>query len=383
MSFWSSSLTGRIYALLGLTLLAVVCLAATAIQLAHLAAHTAKEITQDRGLSAQHALDVKNLLWQADHLHFWIIGSGAIAILLVGPVSLFMVRRATERLRGIARSMFRLARNDLTSAPPIDTRHDEIGAMARAVAAVGENERALTENRRLLEDANLRLDVALNNMRHGLSMFDADQRLVLCNETYRRMYDLPAELTQIGTSLVDLIRHRSGSTQAGDEDAFRARAASYRASIATMTPHNHALTMGDGRIIDVSLQPLKSGGWVAVHQDITNQRRAEAQIHRLARQDILTSLDNRRGFVEALDARFGSASTSQDLCFAVHAIDLDNFKDINDTYGHATGDALLESVAARLKAAIRPDDLVARLGGDEFAVIQASVQARQIPLVIV
>jgi diguanylate cyclase (GGDEF)-like protein len=373
MLFWSSSLAGRIYALLGVTLLAVVCLAATAIQLARLAAHTAKEITQDRGLSSLHAIDVEHLLRQADHLYFWIIGWGTISILLVGPVSLFIVARATGRLRGIARSMFRLARNDLTPCPPVDTRHDEIGAMARAVAAVGENERALVESRRLLEDVNVRLDVALNNMRHGLSMFDADQRLVLCNDTYRRMYDLPPDLTQAGTSLVDLIRHRSGSTQPGDEDGFRTRAASYRSSIAAMTPHSHALTMGDGRIIDVSLQPLKSGGWVAVHQDITNQRRAEAHIHRLARQDILTSLDNRRGFIEALDARFALAPTGQDLCFAVHAIDLDNFKDINDTYGHATGDALLEAVAARLQNAIQPDDLVARLGGDEFAIIQANV----------
>jgi diguanylate cyclase (GGDEF)-like protein len=372
LSLWSSTLIGRVYALVGLMLVAVLALTVVALRLARLTSNAAHDLARDQTLTGEHMGELETLLAHSDRLQWWIIGLALIALLLVGPVSILVVRRATHRMRSIARSMFRLARNDLTPTAATDTGADEIGAMARAVAAVSDNERSLIESRQQLEELNICLDVALNNMRRGLSMFDADQRLVLCNDVYRRMYDLPADLTRPGTLLVDLIRYRHRAST-DDEETFKARALGYRSFIATMTPRNHTLTMSDGRIIDVSLQPLVSGGWVAVHQDITRQRQDEQKIHRLARQDTLTSLDNRRGLQEALEQRCRDRETADVAAFAVHAIDLDRFKDVNDTYGHATGDGLLEAVALRLRGAARQNDLVARLGGDEFAVVQSGL----------
>jgi diguanylate cyclase (GGDEF)-like protein len=127
----------------------------------------------------------------------------------------------------------------------------------------------------------------------------------------------------------------------------------------------------DGRVISVSRRGMDNGGWVAMHQDITSQRRAELELAHMARYDALTGLANRTLFLErATEAlarmrRFGET-------FSVLMLDLDGFKAVNDSLGHAIGDALLKAIADRLQTIVRDVDCVARLGGDEFAVIQAS-----------
>jgi len=90
----------------------------------------------------------------------------------------------------------------------------------------------------------------------------------------------------------------------------------------------------------------------------------------LARTDSLTALANRRAFAEQLATAF-AASRRNGNCFAVHSIDLDGFKNVNDTLGHATGDLLLQAAVSRLKSLVRKSDVVARCGGDEFSVLQA------------
>jgi diguanylate cyclase (GGDEF)-like protein len=99
---------------------------------------------------------------------------------------------------------------------------------------------------------------------------------------------------------------------------------------------------------------------------------ANARIAALAREDPLTGLANRRTFLDHLDAAF-RARTRDKSELAVLFLDLDGFKDVNDTLGHAAGDALIVEVAARLRKAVRQDDLVARFGGDEFAVLQSRI----------
>ncbi|WP_165498381.1 sensor domain-containing protein [Siculibacillus lacustris] len=112
-------------------------------------------------------------------------------------------------------------------------------------------------------------------------------------------------------------------------------------------------------------------GATGVIIDVTDQREAEARIAHLARHDALTDLPNRLMFRERLDLALAGAR--RDAGFALSLIDLDHFKEVNDTLGHPTGDALLQEVTTRLQGALRDTDLLARLGGDEFAVIQADV----------
>ena len=132
------------------------------------------------------------------------------------------------------------------------------------------------------------------------------------------------------------------------------------------------IEFGNERIISVARQPLKGGGWVALHEDVTQRRRQEQEITHLARHDVLTNLANRALFREQLQQALLRLRRGQG--FAVFCLDLDRFKAVNDTLGHPVGDVLLKQVSERLLSCVRQGDLVARLGGDEFAIIQANVR---------
>ena len=138
-----------------------------------------------------------------------------------------------------------------------------------------------------------------------------------------------------------------------------------RVSKGEITPANAFHEFADGRTIAYAIRPLPDGGGVATHEDVTEQRRIEARMLHMAHHDALTDLPNRVLLRERLEeALKGSAPV------AVLWLDLDRFKEVNDTLGHAVGDALLQAAAERLQACVRDRDTVARLGGDEFAVVQ-------------
>jgi diguanylate cyclase (GGDEF)-like protein len=127
--------------------------------------------------------------------------------------------------------------------------------------------------------------------------------------------------------------------------------------------------LSDGRFVMLTRQPMAGGGWVTMIEDITERRRAEAEIVHLARHDVLTGLANRAEF----NARLEEASRRlirNGGSVTVMMIDLDRFKAVNDTLGHMAGDQLLSEVGRRLQASVRDIDVLARLGGDEFAIIQ-------------
>ena len=124
--------------------------------------------------------------------------------------------------------------------------------------------------------------------------------------------------------------------------------------------------LSSGRVLRVCYRPLEDGGWLATYEDVTESQKAQAQVAFMSGHDVLTKLANRALFQERLCealTRIGNV--------AVLYIDLDRFKDVNDTLGHPTGDALLRLVGSRLNNRFRQSDTVARLGGDEFAVVIA------------
>src|SRR6202012_4263364 len=109
-------------------------------------------------------------------------------------------------------------------------------------------------------------------------------------------------------------------------------------------------------------------------EDITERRSAEARISHLARYDALTALPNRLNFRDEI-GRLLAVSRNADRLSALLFIDLDQFKQVNDTLGHPCGDELLCAVAERLRGMLRPEDFVARFGGDEFVVFQQNIHS--------
>ena len=110
-------------------------------------------------------------------------------------------------------------------------------------------------------------------------------------------------------------------------------------------------------------------GVLVTYRDIRRQKKEEARLHYNALHDGLTGLANRVLFLERVQLTAGRLRRRPDRCFSVIFLDLDGFKKVNDTLGHAAGDALLLEVARRLKSCLRPQDFVARFGGDEFALL--------------
>ena len=222
-----------------------------------------------------------------------------------------------------------------------------------------------------------RFNTALNQLPVGLSMFDAEHRLITCNSVYRRIYGVPEDVAQPGTSFEALILHyvrKEGLNQDAVE-ALGEWSKEHFSKLAQGKPFSDVQMLGNGQVIELKVGPMADGGWVDVLEDITEQRRQEARIEHMAHHDALTDLPNRVALQQHLEHLLMGARGQRR--FAVHFLDLDGFKGVNDMFGHASGDALLKQVTERLKACIREGDLIARLGGDEFAIVQAeAVEAK-------
>lgn len=361
----------------------------------------------------------------------------------------------------------------------------------------------LERSKQSVERSNLLLQTALQNMAHGLCVLDQDINLVVCNEQYAEMYGLQPEQTKPGTNLRSILeaRVRAGWVPEDPEQYVRSRIE--RAEHADS--HYSENTLSEGRVYAVNHRRMPNGGWVAVHIDITEQRRAERELDEtkrfldsiienipvavvvkdartrkyilvnrafeamlgiprnellgrtvfdihsakdaqiiddadseclqgpdrvnyreievnttlhgprmqatsrivlkgsegdakcviaviddvterkkseqriafLAHHDALTGLANRAALTQKIDEA-AARQRRRDEPFTVLLLDLDRFKQVNDTLGHPAGDALLTEVATRLKSLLRETDVLARLGGDEFAIIQGG-EANQRP----
>ncbi|MDQ2954876.1 MAG: EAL domain-containing protein, partial [Pseudomonadota bacterium] len=225
-----------------------------------------------------------------------------------------------------------------------------------------------------LREQNIRLDAALNNMSQGLCMFDAQKRLVVCNDRYAKMYWLPPELLKVGTPHNAIIAHRilHGILKGDQDDGAVQKKISALSQLPPETRSSRVDELADGRLICVTREPMAGGGWVALHENITEQKRADAQIVHMAHHDALTDLPNRVLFYDRLENELAHVRRGGRL--AILYLDLDHFKRTNDTLGHSTGDELLKSVAGRLRECVRDTDIIARLGGDEFAIIQTALE---------
>jgi diguanylate cyclase (GGDEF)-like protein len=178
------------------------------------------------------------------------------------------------------------------------------------------------------------------------------------------MFGLP-EAVVPGSSVPDLYKEMVRYEAVTPEFAHQLMAT--HLSLITEGVSTRVLHEMGGRSLTLTHEPMHDGGWVTTYEDITEQRVAEARISFMANHDILTGLPNRLMFRDRLSEALSKLGTSLTQ-LSVICLDLDRFKQINDSLGHPAGDSLLRIVAARLRRCISENDVVARLGGDEFVV---------------
>jgi diguanylate cyclase (GGDEF)-like protein len=229
---------------------------------------------------------------------------------------------------------------------------------------------ALKQQQAALEETNRRFDAALNNMSQGLCLYDVEHRLLFANRRFYEIYRLDPAVVRPGITFPDLLAR---SIAAGNHSAAVARTliAERLGFVARREAGTSFQELADGRVIAISHEPIPGGDWVVTYEDITERRRAEAQITYLARHDALTGLANRLQLRERVD--LAMAQRAQGTRVALLSLDLDGFRAVNEAVGQPAGDQVLRQVAERLLACVRDGDTVARLGGDEFAVLQVGI----------
>ena len=294
------------------------------------------------------------------------ISAGFTGMLIVlGVLLIVLLLRDNRLMAENYRRLIRLTDELQRTGSQLSTAHN---AIASANDELNAQNAVLRSRDQDLAVQNARFDAALNNVSQCLLMADGAGHVIVCNNRFLELFgldwldappgrDIGALFAQVaerglvppgvGRQLLDRVPALTGKS---DQVAFLAET--------------------DQQAIKVGHKPMADGGWVATFEDITEQRRADAKTEHLAHHDILTDLPNRLMFGQSLQTTL--ESRAEGSFFALLLLDLDDFKDVNDTLGHLAGDTLLVAAAERLRRCIGTADSVARLGGDEFAILQTA-----------
>jgi diguanylate cyclase (GGDEF)-like protein/PAS domain S-box-containing protein len=279
-----------------------------------------------------------------------ILASITLPLVAVGLLlAWFIARRFGRSIATLISSADRIGEGDYTGPLKI-RRRDELGELQAALERMRQKlcETTITKNY---------LDTMLNSLSDSVLVTGADGTIKSCNEASRRLLGL-SEADLIGQPLLKLIDepHRAAFDLSADAEA-----------------RETVLRTASGQTIPVSVasSPISTPdpqfqGTIYVARNITERKRAERRIRYLARYDTLTQMPNRMQFQHLLQQAIARSRRAQ-RSLALLYLDLDRFKEVNDTFGHAAGDRTLEVLSERLTRNLPKDTVIGRLAGDEFA----------------
>jgi diguanylate cyclase (GGDEF)-like protein len=335
----------------------------------------------------------KQLLMQS----LLLSGIGVAASLMVLTLLALWITRHLRRLTNAGTAV---AAGDFSARVEV-TSEDEVGALSAAfntmaaavqdkIRALADGETRLSEALRELEKANAvqreyltqaseeraRLNALLSAMQVGILLVDRDNRVIYSNPAFEQVWLLARTRVRfLGEDAAAVLAKTTGGAGQPELGAL-ARAAKDGQPSAPLE-----IAMSDGRLITRTGHPVRDAnqqqvGYLWLFQDVTRERQTANQILYLAERDPLTGLYNRHRFQEEL-ARMLTGGERRRRRVALLFFDIDEFKHVNDSFGHRAGDALLIRVAGEVSAQVRRNELFSRLGGDEFAILAPDISDQE------
>lgn len=281
----------------------------------------------------------------------WIEGLSA-AVMLVSGIAIWLIARyQTRRIRELKREAEKLRDSDF--GEPLQVRPGELGELAAVFNDMRDKLKTTTISRDYV-------DSILSSMNDAIIVTSRGGRIKRVNKATSHLLGYDAD-ELIGMSIDYVVNTRKSGTLIDDSPSGLPREALFDSKFGESIPISYTCSFLGG-------MEAESGDRIYAAQNITERRRAEKRIRYLARIDALTKIPNRMQFQHLLQRSIARARRgARSLC--LFYIDIDSFKEINDTFGHLAGDTTLETVAERLTTALSHDSIIGRLAGDEFAVI--------------
>lgn len=282
----------------------------------------------------------------------WIAAATLLSVAGIGALIWAVANNFSHRVHAIRAEIQKLSSSDY-GQPLTLAEHDELGELARVFNDMRDKLRETTISRDYLDNV-------LGNMNEAIVITSADGEIVRVNDAMLRMLHF-SESELMGQPLADFVDTKLGSPLIVEEHMEVPREAFFMTKEGASLPVSYTgstIPLGEGMV----------GRYIFAAQNITERRRAEQRIRYLARIDSLTKVPNRMQFQHLLQRAISRSRRSQQQLSLLY-IDIDHFKEINDTFGHLAGDATLETLTERLTAALPEQSIIGRLAGDEFAII--------------
>ncbi len=304
-----------------------------------------------------------------EYTRYLLLVLGLEVALVALAVAWVVYNLITRPIKGISDELHHLElRTGMQLHTPPRNREDEIGRLVGDVNALITRLSDLIDTERRLrlerEAGERRLALIFEKVDAGIFTVDRSGLLQTWNPAFANLLGQPAPQQSLQT----LLPIHAARVQALIDDSLAS---------GTLREADLELTANGGgsQWIEIVLTPLDDGSLQGLINDISHRKHSELSAQRLASRDTLTGLLNRRGFDSELQPMLARRRRESDPLLALLMIDLDRFKQANDTHGHAVGDEVLRCVAAIIQRAVRRTDLVARLGGDEFTVALVSIDS--------
>ncbi|HLT91345.1 MAG TPA: EAL domain-containing protein [Woeseiaceae bacterium] len=282
----------------------------------------------------------------------WVGGATLVALALCALVVWSISRSQARRIRELTVQAEKLSEADF-GEPITVTRGDALGDLAEVFNNMREKLQKTTLSRNYV-------DRVLSSMNEAVILTNADGIITRVNEATMRMLNYSEEAL-IGQPLDLIVDRQKGGDLEVDSPAGMPREAFLLTRSGESVPVSYTGST-------IPAEDSGPGDRIYAAQNITERRRAEQRIRYLARIDALTKVPNRMQFQHLLQRAIARARRAGRSLYLFY-IDIDHFKEINDTFGHLAGDTTLETVADRLTSALPEDSVIGRLAGDEFAVI--------------